>query len=1726
MVDSTHPLRVDYKSLEAQITITPIAPPPTIYCGAYQQLSVIPENYTGPVYYDRFSNAYPLPEIQAMMAQATTELDAGRFKLRLSNVPPGINQTLIDVFTQVSNTVDPGGTQPNVPILIEWGNVSGTAGAVASAFQFLADCKRIENAVMLGIRTGDTGMALGLVAGKVSINPNLPWYTGPASAIPNNQYDLHTAVLHEALHLLGIASLIENNNAATHYTEYDRYLTKKLSNGSYVPLIHSITDLSCCSVMAPHPNAPQTFNDGCSGNIFVGNIAGQPTNDIIEVAYLNDNGTPGSLDNIPNKLSHFDINCSNGSELYVMHPGVPAAPQQWSVRRTITPREIEVLCRIGYPDAESCGDCTLLVRDDFYPTPVFLNNAEGMPVQGLSFDIKVNLSFDIQAFPILQNDIVPSGYMVEIFDGLDPNDEFTITTNSFLVDYLTVSINSNATPGTKKFTYRISACGQCQYGTVSFQLLDRPVATSCDISSDCNLVCFGDFEDFPILPEGSNYEPFIGQTPALFNGSTTLSTPDIKYFEYLQSKVAAFSRNSTASEIEGLIVPLSTPILGQCEVNIRYEWAIFHSNLVNWPQANDARIEVFGFSGYPCSSPSLNPILWPVGEPAGNLPQILCDDIKLYRLNQNSGLIADPEGTIMLTLQPHNFPYNHPINEEPITHLLFHLDFNPAPPTPSALYNQLVTFLDNIQVTSSCTNQLTITAQEPIILPCQGETINIPYEVCLTGSGPASSITLQADIQDGFQNVVEIIPGGGFDANGVAQLNLTPTANCDNGTTTLILQVKLFPNIIAGTSFSINLNNTTNNTCMNTLTSTNEVTFLVQDCSVDPTACNCPAAPNPVVIGSNANSVNYLSLLDLLTLKQSDCISVNGKFIIDQDWTFSGVRLIMNQGAEIVVENDITLSIFDHSVLEGCNNMWKGVVVYGRLDMQHSFIYDAQWAVEPRYKSEINLQNNMFDRNFVGVHLRVPTQDPPNGVIVIAFTENEFRCTAPLKAAYAGQDPVPGELTYAGVFLNNYNGSGFKIGTGNTFLGIRNGIVSDRANFEVINASFSYLSDYVPPSASGIFALSNHGVYVRSTRSAKVTNCSMNKLARGITAKSSNISATFNTITTNALNSGNSPSYGINITQNDYCTTVLHMNNVRGYQYAIGVFNTTVPTKLSIQNNPTVALLPGPVVKRSCILLDKVKNGFVYNNNISIEGGTNYNRGLYMNNCTNMKVGLNDFFDLGTGVLALGSNNNYFYSNTVGNSTSPIAGNGFVVENGSNSFCNNTTAQLSGIGFSFAGACNTTDLRCSNIGPATHGLYLWADNSDPNQATHPTTIIGLQNQRNNTWVGGSEAYHDEGLFPFYILDSKFTQTIIPPFNTTYSINTGIPVEWFNQESGMPSNCANCDQPTPGFSEGGGDDRTDIKETEVTLADAGYPNAALSWMGRQRLYERMDENTELQAEPELSGFYTQEEESTLGQLEAVGDELERLLYGADYEQRGLRELSQTIQATFDSVVLYASLPASPMRDSRLAHFRARLDWDVSRMATYEKWLDNRTTQSAPTIAAWNNGISGNDAFIKNERDLTGMYLNEQLWRISSNSTGSDLERVKMIADQCPHFGGWAVYQARSLYTEYYPEVTWDLGEGCGRTKERSMDGDKAEALSLVIYPNPTSTALQLHFGQAVASETEFQLFDLSGRSVLQQRIAEGVQSIQVDLPDLQDGLYFYRVIDQTGNRQSGRIGIIH
>jgi hypothetical protein len=135
-------------------------------------------------------------------------------------------------------------------------------------------------------------------------------------------------------------------------------------------------------------------------------------------------------------------------------------------------------------------------------------------------------------------------------------------------------------------------------------------------------------------------------------------------------------------------------------------------------------------------------------------------------------------------------------------------------------------------------------------------------------------------------------------------------------------------------------------------------------------------------------------------------------------------------------------------------------------------------------------------------------------------------------------------------------------------------------------------------------------------------------------------------------------------------------------------------------------------------------------------------------------------------------------------------------------------------------------------------------------------------------------------------------------------------------------------------------------------------------------------------------------------------------------------------------------------------------------------------------------------------------------------------VKGIADQCPHAGGWAVYQARSLYSEYFPEVTWDLGEGCGGSGERNSDGQEAGRLSFVIYPNPASTALQLQFGQPTVRETVFQLYELSGRTVLQQRIVEGTQSVRVDLPNVQDGLYFYRVSDQAGNHQSGKIGIIH
>lgn len=75
---------------------------------------------------------------------------------------------------------------------------------------------------------------------------------------------------------------------------------------------------------------------------------------------------------------------------------------------------------------------------------------------------------------------------------------------------------------------------------------------------------------------------------------------------------------------------------------------------------------------------------------------------------------------------------------------------------------------------------------------------------------------------------------------------------------------------------------------------------------------------------------------------------------------------------------------------------------------------------------------------------------------------------------------------------------------------------------------------------------------------------------------------------------------------------------------------------------------------------------------------------------------------------------------------------------------------------------------------------------------------------------------------------------------------------------------------------------------------------------------------------------------------------------------------------------------------------------------------------------------------------------------------------------------------------------------------------------IVYPNPCSGATHLKFNAPLKSDSQFYLFDLKGRLVLDKCVKAGENSSTIDLENMKSGHYYYELI---GNRTAFRGKIV-
>ncbi|MEZ4918213.1 MAG: hypothetical protein R2792_03820 [Saprospiraceae bacterium] len=852
------------------------------------------------------------------------------------------------------------------------------------------------------------------------------WNTNP---IYQNTVDLYTAVLHEGMHLLGIAStyggaIVQGQGTLERFTDWDNFLYKKDGN-NYIKFIEPANDPDCCSKQLKNPAAPGSFSDNCDQNI----VFRQETLNwnLAEVSYSDLVAANGAVSDVNNWLSHLDIRCApdlnDPQYQYVMHPGINACPNNYSYpRRDITAIESSILCRIGH--AGPCTQCVVYAEDDYITQPIFLNSSPSNNPIRLKTGIPGSASDGIQGLSpwLIANDVYApysNQYSVELCGS---DNEITVVP-VYAANDPTKIVRFDVTgtvPGTFSFCYRLYSCDGtvCDEATVYITVLETPIQTLCS-SDDCNLICFGDFEDFPI--GGSNYYPSLSISPVVFTDITSLgNSPDIECQLNANpaNKLARWVRSSNYDQDqESLRIPLSQPIYGGCTVFINYEAT--STKFASTQIPTGGRIEIYGFTAAPCAT-IMNPPVW------GSIGSsyTICPGVDIYCMDQNTNpgfdnLINSGSDCVDVSLQSHSFTYTHPIGAPPISELLVWgtADFiNPISP-----FEGLVFFMDNISATSSCNAQVIITPT--VVAGCVGGQAVVQYELCLIGQGTNPvDVDLQANIPQGMS----IVPGGGFDANGVAHISILPGTECNGGINSAIitLTMDVSTNYSAGAEVPLTIDLLNTGLCLNQTADGGDILLLLEDCIQAP-ACVC-TDPGSLILGNNPESVVSAELAGLETTYSNICIAVNGKLIIDQNMVFDKCELIMNQGAEIEVAEGVKLEIYNESFLHGCQHLWKGIHVLGdaTLQMKNSTLSDAEYGTFLEDEATVNLENNTFDKNWISIY--VPQSQDGQlqsiGFLKRGIFNNYFLCTQTLLPHYDANAPNQGTRSFAGIEINDVAG--------------------------------------------------------------------------------------------------------------------------------------------------------------------------------------------------------------------------------------------------------------------------------------------------------------------------------------------------------------------------------------------------------------------------------------------------------------------------------------------------------------------------------------------------------------------------------------------------------------------------------------------------------------------------------------------------------------------------------
>lgn len=1212
---------------------------------------------------------------------------------------------------------------------------------------------------------------------------------------------------------------------------------------------------------------------------------------------------------------------------------------------------------------------------------------------------------------------------------------------------------------------------------------------------DCNLVCFGDFEAFePIFDSyytqlGSPTTNFVNATP----GSESDPCREIDNNGNMVMLIN-WSIASPDNTRKIMTVPLSRPIQPGCTATIKFEAV----GAITQGQPDNPTIQVYGLTGYPCP-------LIEVPNCATD-PFALCNGITGYCLTSSTcsnsafgcPLPIDPDAIIFngdgivqnLDLSHFSLTWENNSNQD-ITHLIFFPNTVAGNmPNGSRIYIPI----DNVEVFSDCSSNISIeTAPNPLPLCIGGAETATTVSVQLTGDG---SQPVQVDLQAGPLPPGLSFSGGDFNANGQAQVTLSPNGPAQ----TLTLSLVAASNWTPGTVLYIPILASSEDYCFNPNQDGAILEVILENC--EGLLCPCP---------DTLYNLTGTTILSESGLPQNgldeDCLAIAGTLVIDANipnatYTISDCDIRMQPGSSIVVNSGATLNITGGNI-HGCTQLWKSITVYGTLNLNGVIVEDAEYAVHLKLGAAVSLIGNTFRKNFTSVYYRENGDFFP---VFTAFRSNNIHCeNLTLLPPYPGQQTLSGTLSYAGVDLNFLAG-GVNIGNGNNsqlnhFHHLQNGILINRSTLTVRSSRFSNIP------VNQEYAIRGYGIYgVRSNLTQRGLGANLNtptfdQVYRGIWVDNSRLDARFSAFRDvwTGIRAGNS----------NYRDVIVQSNLIYADGIGIDLYQNQLANQVRCEYNYVwvdfeandelakgVGIWVNDLNKFASGTPKSVSHNYLYTNgpNIGVRLNSAY-RYLVMDNILSFNNP-----NTVSGIVLEGnlettlSCNQVTGAGTAGGGAESTGNTAYSVaqSTGSAYRCNSSANVRSG--FRFSGFCGSSanaapEFR-GNLFNTAHRRGLWMTNSASFGAFGAN---GEQVHRGNQWSGsfsgGTRAIH-QGTLPLVNLSKFKVHTTALPWYPEGWVANG---PWFELTEGSPNPCnLTTDCPIVWFTGEGdtiGEFGRKVAEGLLELPE-GY-TGGLGWEMERSLYRKLKDNhTLINEDPILEAFYQNNQMTALGQLTEVERSVEAYTSGVENTTvQALIGKGLDIDLALDSMVyLEGSLPENPTdaQLADLANAKRQMSTligalETGRQDTIEV-LQGALNESAAEQVIPNNSIGTSEDYEWNRQVVNMIALNKVV-RGSAAFNSMEVSLLQQVAEQCPITGGNAVYEARSMLAYAGEMVVYDDSTACDSATlvtERYAPAPlpvilpdfEEEGYLLAVAPNPAGDYLRIQYAAPSADADLF------------------------------------------------------